>query len=80
MYTGSPCIIFCITFTSHNTVVGQVSIDWTTFGKRYFSSCHQRINNVMERYNRDFNNLFDSPSLGLYVFCERVREEVAMLE
>jgi hypothetical protein len=29
----------------------------------------------MEMYNRDFNNLFDSPNPGLFVFCERVREE-----
>ena len=31
----------------------------------------------MERYNRDFNKLFDSPKPGLFVFCERVREEAA---
>ena len=36
---------------------------------------HKRTNNVMERYNRDFNYLFDSPSPGLFVFCEKVREE-----
>lgn len=29
----------------------------------------------MERYNREFNDLFDSPKPGLFVFCERVREE-----
>ena len=29
----------------------------------------------MERYNREFNGLFDSPKPGLFVFCERVREE-----
>jgi len=29
----------------------------------------------LERYNRDFNNLFDLPSPGLFVLCERVREE-----
>ena len=29
----------------------------------------------MERYNREFNDLFDSPRPGLFVFCERVREE-----
>ena len=31
----------------------------------------------MERYNRDFNELFDSPKPGLFVFCERVMEEAA---
>ena len=43
-----------------------------------FSVCvkrHQRTNNVMERYNREFNDLFDSPRPGLFVFCERVQEE-----
>jgi hypothetical protein len=30
---------------------------------------------VMERYDMDLNNLFDSPKPGLFVFCERVREE-----
>jgi hypothetical protein len=34
----------------------------------------------MERYNREFNNLFDSPKQGLFVFCERVREEAARWE
>ncbi len=34
----------------------------------------------MERYNREFNNLFDSPKPGLFVFCERVREEAARRE
>ena len=34
----------------------------------------------MERYNREFNNLFDSPKPGLFVFCERVREEAARWE
>ena len=29
----------------------------------------------MERYNRDYNDLFDSPKPGLFVFCQRVREE-----
>jgi hypothetical protein len=29
----------------------------------------------MERYNRDFNNLFDLSNPGVFVFCERVREE-----
>ena len=29
----------------------------------------------MERYNREFNDLFDSPKPGLFVFCERVKEE-----
>ncbi len=29
----------------------------------------------MEHYNRDFNNLFDLPKPGLFVFCEQVREE-----
>ena len=34
----------------------------------------------MQRYNRDFNNLFDSPSPGLFVFCEKVREEAVRWE
>ena len=34
----------------------------------------------MERYNREFNDLFDSPKPGLFVFCERVREEAALQE
>jgi hypothetical protein len=34
----------------------------------------------MERYNREFNVLFDSPKPGLFVFCERVREETARWE
>ena len=34
----------------------------------------------MERYNRDFNNLFDSPNPGLFVFCVRVREEMKRCE
>ena len=34
----------------------------------------------MERYNREFNNLFDSPKPGLFVFCERVREEASCWE
>ena len=34
----------------------------------------------MERYNREFNNLFDSPKPGLFVFCERVREEATRWE
>ncbi len=34
----------------------------------------------MERYNREFNDLFDSPKPGLFVFCERVREEAARWE
>ena len=41
---------------------------------------HQRTNNVMERYNRDFNKLFDTPKPGLFVFCERVREEAVRWE
>ena len=41
---------------------------------------HQHTNNVMERYNREFNNLFDSPKPGLFVFCERVREEATRWE
>ena len=35
---------------------------------------------MMERYNRDFNNLFDLPNPGLLVFCERVREEAVRWE
>ena len=34
----------------------------------------------MERYNREFNNLFDLPRPGLFVFCERVREEASRWE
>jgi len=34
----------------------------------------------MERYNREFNNLFDSPKPGLFVFCERVQEEASHWE
>ena len=41
---------------------------------------HQMTNNVMERHNRDINNLFDLPNPGLAVFCERVREEAVHWE
>ena len=34
----------------------------------------------MERYYSNFNNLFDSPSPGLFVFCERIREEAVRWE
>ena len=34
----------------------------------------------MERYNREFNNLFDSTKPGLFVFCKRVWEEAARWE
>ncbi len=34
----------------------------------------------MERYNREFNGLFDSPKPGLFVFCEHVREEATCWE
>ena len=34
----------------------------------------------MERYNREFNNLFDSPKPGLFVFCERVQEKASRWE
>ena len=34
----------------------------------------------MERYNREFNGLFASPKPGLFVFCERVREEATRWE
>ncbi len=34
----------------------------------------------MECYNRDFDTLFDSPNLGLFVFYERVSEEAARWE
>ena len=37
---------------------------------------HKRTNNVMERYNRDFNNLIDSHNPGLFVFVVQVREVV----
>ena len=33
------------------------------------------MNNVMERYNREFNGLFDSLNPGLFVFCERIKDE-----
>ena len=29
----------------------------------------------MERYNREFNDLFDLPKPDLFVFCEQGREE-----
>jgi hypothetical protein len=29
----------------------------------------------MERYNRDFKNLFDLPKPGLFVVCEGVKKE-----
>ncbi len=34
----------------------------------------------MERYKMEFNNLFDSPRRGLFVFCERDREEASRWE
>ena len=34
----------------------------------------------MERYNREFNGLFDSPKPGLFVFCERVKDEAMRWE
>ena len=34
----------------------------------------------MERYNREFNSLFDSPKPRLSVFCERVREGASRWE
>jgi len=43
-------------------------------------SRHQRTNNVMESYNREFNSLFDSPKPGLFVFCERVKDEALRWE
>lgn len=33
---------------------------------------HKKMNNVMERYYRDSNNLFHSQNHGFFVFCERV--------
>ena len=46
----------------------------------HFDLCfsHQRMNNVMERYNRNFNNLFDLLKPGLIVFSKRVWEEAAL--
>ena len=41
---------------------------------------HQRTNNVMESYNREFNGLFDSPKPGLFVFCERIKDEAMRWE
>ena len=46
----------------------------------YISFIHQRTNNAMEWYNREFNTLFDSPRTGLFVFCERVQEEASRWE
>ena len=43
-------------------------------------SRHQRTNNVMESYNREFNALFDSPKPGLFVFCKRVKDEALCWE
>ncbi len=34
----------------------------------------------MERYNKEFNDLFDSPKPGIFVFYERVREEAMRWE
>ena len=34
----------------------------------------------MERYNREFNDLFHSPRPGLFVFCDRVQEEALRWE
>jgi hypothetical protein len=34
----------------------------------------------MERYNREFNDLFDSPKPGLFVFCERIKDEAMRWE
>jgi hypothetical protein len=34
----------------------------------------------MESYNREFNALFDSPKPGLFVFCERVKDEASHWE
>ena len=34
----------------------------------------------MERYNQDFNNLFDCAIPGLFVFCVHVREEARRWE
>jgi hypothetical protein len=34
----------------------------------------------MERYNRDFNNLFDLRNCGLFLCCERVTEETVCWE
>ncbi len=46
----------------------------------YLYVYHQRTNNVMESYNREFNSLFDSPNPGLFVFCERVKDEALRWE
>lgn len=35
----------------------------------------QRTNNAIERYNRDFNNLFNLPNPGLIAFCEKVKDD-----
>ena len=44
------------------------------------SQSYQRTYNVLERYHRDFNNLFDSPNQDLFVFFKRVREEAIQWE
>jgi hypothetical protein len=41
---------------------------------------HNKINNVIERYNSGFNNLFGSLNSGLFVFYEHVREETTKWE
>ena len=41
---------------------------------------HRWTNNVIERYNWDVDNLFDSPNPGLFVFCKWGREEAAWWE
>ena len=43
-------------------------------------SSHQRTNSVIEKYNRGFNHLFDSPDTGIFVFSERVRVETVPWE
>ena len=81
----SAVIVFCVTYTSRVT---YITFDCTVLPLHMehmqmlkhgaifcLSFRHQRTNNVMESYNRDFNNLFDLSNPGLFVFCERVREE-----
>ena len=61
-------IFVMLKFGMHKPYIFSIAIFTSTYS-------HQHTNNVMERYNCDFNNLFDSPSPGLFVFCERIREE-----
>ena len=43
--------------------------------KKFFDHSLQRTNNVMERYNRDFNKLFPCIQPSLFNFCECLHSE-----